>query len=381
MGRVFISFSSKNSAIAQAICHKLEENNIKSWIAPRDIPVGTKYSSVITRAIKDCSAVVLVFSEQSAKSAWVESEINIAFTNEKPIIPYKIDSSLLENYDEFYLMLNNRHWIDAYPDVDSHYTELISVVLQVVSETCNSNQITNRTKNRFSISVGFLKKYASLILALIILFVVLGLTCVGQYRNNKTQPGSNKQVVGTNIVSRTDFDRNATNDNMIYQVGDFYDDGEMIGVVFWVDGSGRHGKIISLQESLNYWEIAYPQKLIGADDRYNGMNNMHKVRQVPYWREKYPAFAWCDNLGDNWYIPSIEELITLISVADLINPILEIYGVKIITDYCNTIYWSSTETNYKVDDETLSAMCYDLEVGFNSMPRDINGRVRSIAIF
>ena len=378
---VFISYSSKNTTIAQEICNELEKNDIKCWIAPRDIPVGAKYSSVITRAIKESIVVVLIFSEQSAKSSWVESEINIAFTNEKPIIPYKIDTSLLEKYDEFYLMLNNRHWIEAYPDIGAHYAELISVVSQVVNGVLSSTSIKKHAKNRFSIIVGYLKKHVSLILGLIILLSVFVWIYVEQGKNNKTPSSTNEQVVEANIVSGIDFTRNVANDNMICQIGDFYDDGEKIGVVFWVDGSGRHGKIISPQESFDFWEAAYPQKLIGANDRWDGMNNMHKVRQIPYWREKYPAFAWCADLGKDWYLPSKEELIFLMSVANLINPTLEMYGVKITTDYCDTLYWSSTETNNSVDDETLSAMCYHLEVGSNSMPRDMKGRVRAIAIF
>ncbi len=101
-------------------------------MAPRDIPVGSKYATVITQAIKECKAVVLVFSEQSAISPWVESEINIAFSNRKPIIPYKIDLATLENYDEFYLMLNNRHWIESYPDFKTRFSELVSVVSSLV---------------------------------------------------------------------------------------------------------------------------------------------------------------------------------------------------------------------------------------------------------
>ena len=58
---VFISYSSKNTTIAQEICNELEKNDIKCWIAPRDIPVGAKYSSVITRAIKESIVVVLIF--------------------------------------------------------------------------------------------------------------------------------------------------------------------------------------------------------------------------------------------------------------------------------------------------------------------------------
>lgn len=130
---VFISYSSKDSATAQAICHELEDNHIRCWMAPRDIPVGSKYASVITEAIKSCKAVVLVFSERSAMSPWVESEINIAFSNRKPIIPYKIDKAHVEDYSEFYLMLNNRHWIEAYPDFKTRFAELVDVVSKIVN--------------------------------------------------------------------------------------------------------------------------------------------------------------------------------------------------------------------------------------------------------
>ena len=125
---VFISYSSRQKNIADAICHVLEEHNIKCWIAPRDIPVGEKYAAVITRAIKESKLVVLVFSEMSAVSPWVESEINIAFSNRKPILPYKVDDANLSDYDEFYLMLNNRHWIESVPDFRSRFDELLETV-------------------------------------------------------------------------------------------------------------------------------------------------------------------------------------------------------------------------------------------------------------
>ena len=126
---VFISYSSKNSTAAQAICHELEDSGIKCWIAPRDIPVGSKYASVINQAIIHCKVVVLVFSDYSARSPWVESEINIAFSNRKVIIPYKIDKTNFEDFDEFYLMLNNRHWIEAYPDYKTRFKDLVTVVV------------------------------------------------------------------------------------------------------------------------------------------------------------------------------------------------------------------------------------------------------------
>lgn len=138
---VFISYSSKDSATAQAICHELEDNHIRCWMAPRDIPIGSKYATVITDAIISSKAVVLVFSERSAISPWVESEINIAFSNRKPIIPYKIDKVHLEDYSEFYLMLNNRHWIEAYPDFKTRFAELVEVVSKIVSPNAKKNLV------------------------------------------------------------------------------------------------------------------------------------------------------------------------------------------------------------------------------------------------
>lgn len=117
-------------------------------MAPRDIPVGSKYATVINHAILDAKAVVLIFSERSAvPPPWVESEINIAFSNHIPIIPYKIDNSELSNYDEFYLMLNNRHWIDAYPDFRSRLAELVAVVRAMVgASTPESSSAEEKTK-------------------------------------------------------------------------------------------------------------------------------------------------------------------------------------------------------------------------------------------
>lgn len=37
---IFISYSGKDSNTANVICHELEKNGIRCWMAPRDIPVG-----------------------------------------------------------------------------------------------------------------------------------------------------------------------------------------------------------------------------------------------------------------------------------------------------------------------------------------------------
>jgi hypothetical protein len=62
-----------------------------------------------------------------------------------------------------------------------------------------------------------------------------------------------------------------------YKVGDYYNDGKKEGVVFWVDESGKHGKIVSLTESRSLQWSKEEKRLIGADDKVDGAKNMAVV--------------------------------------------------------------------------------------------------------
>lgn len=127
---VFISYSSKNKNAAQAVCHILEQNRIKCWMAPRDISGGCSYGDVIDEAISACKVFVLVFSEQSAVSQWVQAELNIAFTEQRHIIPFRIDEAPLKGSNR--LILNQAHWIDAYPDYEVKFRDLVDSVAKAL---------------------------------------------------------------------------------------------------------------------------------------------------------------------------------------------------------------------------------------------------------
>ena len=48
---VFISYSSANIQTAQAICHALESNRIKCWMAPRDIRPGARDMVILLKKL------------------------------------------------------------------------------------------------------------------------------------------------------------------------------------------------------------------------------------------------------------------------------------------------------------------------------------------
>lgn len=131
---VFISYSSHDKVAADAICHILEQNEVRCWIAPRDIPAGAEYGDLIDEAIKHCRIVVVLFSQTAATSLWVKGEMNIAFEEGKIIIPFRLDSTPLTGQSR--VILNQRHWIDAYPDYQTKFTELVDAVLKAMGRNC-----------------------------------------------------------------------------------------------------------------------------------------------------------------------------------------------------------------------------------------------------
>ena len=146
---IFISYSTKDKITADAICHVLEENRMKCWIAPRNITSGKPYAQEIMDAITSARLVVLVFSSNSQASQFVKNEINAAFSNNKPIISFKIDESMPKRELEYFLTAN--HWLDAYPDPEKVFKTLVSDASRLIGEETQnpivSSDVMERARN------------------------------------------------------------------------------------------------------------------------------------------------------------------------------------------------------------------------------------------
>ncbi len=99
----FISYSSKNQQTADAVRQAFKKEGIPCWMAPYDIPPGSKYAFVINDALEGCSCVVLLLSKESQESNFVTIEVDRAITYEKPIIPMQLDDLKLNSGFRFYL--------------------------------------------------------------------------------------------------------------------------------------------------------------------------------------------------------------------------------------------------------------------------------------
>lgn len=104
------------------------------------------------------------------------------------------------------------------------------------------------------------------------------------------------------------------------RIGDYYfEDGttgsdlsegkNAVGIVFYVNDDGKHGKVLSLTETYCIWG---PVKTVtGATDPEEGLLNQRTIESLEEWQENYPGFAWCASLTDGnleWYMPAKVEM-------------------------------------------------------------------------
>ena len=111
---VFISYSSKDSGVAFDVCAMLEAAGLTCWIAPRNVYGGKSYAREIIEAITESQIVLFIFSSYSNCSSHVESEIDIAFNQEKVIIPFRIEEVKMSPELTYYI--NKKHHIDGIPE-------------------------------------------------------------------------------------------------------------------------------------------------------------------------------------------------------------------------------------------------------------------------
>lgn len=131
MGYAFISYSTKNQTKADAINELLKRNNIDTWMAPYDIPAGSKYAAVITNAIRECSCFVLLLSNDSQASEAVDSEVELAaLTFKKAIIPIELENVVLN--DSFFFYLHNKHITPIYK-IDEESYEMKSILNSIIA--------------------------------------------------------------------------------------------------------------------------------------------------------------------------------------------------------------------------------------------------------
>jgi hypothetical protein len=126
---IFISFSSKDDAVARAVVQFLEAQGLKCWISLRDILPGQNYQESIVLALEQAKNIVFLFSKSSNASAEVKKELSLAERLEKPVFPLRL--SPITPSGALRYELATRQWIDIFPDRKQALRKLVETIRNV----------------------------------------------------------------------------------------------------------------------------------------------------------------------------------------------------------------------------------------------------------
>lgn len=109
----FISYSSKDHEFAERLHTDLQTKDVRVWFAPHDLPIGARIRPSIDESIRAHDKLLLVLSEASVGSQWVEQEVETALAKEREsesrtvLFPIRIDDAVLEGRAGWPALLKN----------------------------------------------------------------------------------------------------------------------------------------------------------------------------------------------------------------------------------------------------------------------------------
>ena len=97
----FISYSSKDDSFAQRLHADLQDNAVRCWFAPVDMKIGDEIRPRIDQSIRMQDKLLVVLSEHSIESDWVEDEVETAIEEESKrketvLFPIRLDEAVMD---------------------------------------------------------------------------------------------------------------------------------------------------------------------------------------------------------------------------------------------------------------------------------------------
>lgn len=324
MAQIFISYKRTDRDKVFPLVKSIEnELGCKCWVDLDGIESSMQFASVICRAIDNAEVVLFMHSAVHLsidyENDWTVKELNYAQQKRKRVVLVRLDGAPLDNI--FLMNYGSKN------NIDSRDPLQFEKLLNDLRSWLQLPQHKSTLQPEVMCPCGSGKLFKD----------CHGRSAVAQESPAPVTPKPVAPIV-SQPVERT------------WKVGDYYNVDGRKGVVFWVDETGKHGKIVSLDQAEKQWctDAEYEKDLTDiASDEYDGMKNLQSIKKISDWRNKYPAFAWCADHGDGWYLPAIKELELLLlneEVHDAVNNQIEREGkTRLFSEGEYKVYWSSTE--------------------------------------
>ncbi|HEU5380018.1 MAG TPA: toll/interleukin-1 receptor domain-containing protein [Ktedonobacteraceae bacterium] len=97
----FLSYSSKEETLAQRLYADLKAQGVDCWFAPHSMKIGARIRLTIDQAIHQQAKLLLLLSQHSLESSWVEDEVEAALERERTercemLFPIRLDNAVTQ---------------------------------------------------------------------------------------------------------------------------------------------------------------------------------------------------------------------------------------------------------------------------------------------
>ena len=121
----FISYSTKDDDFVNRLYADLQNKGVRCWFAPHDMLIGAKIHDAIDEGIRLRDKVLLVLSEASIASDWVEGEVTRSLDEEQErkqivLLPIRIDNAAMETSKGWARMLRGQRHIGDFTRWKEH---------------------------------------------------------------------------------------------------------------------------------------------------------------------------------------------------------------------------------------------------------------------
>ncbi len=99
----FISHSTKDKEFADRVHEHLQNKGVRCWFAPQDLKIGDRFQEEIERSIRVYEKLLIILSDNSVNSPWVEREVQAAMEKEHRspgdtvLFPIRLDDAVMDS--------------------------------------------------------------------------------------------------------------------------------------------------------------------------------------------------------------------------------------------------------------------------------------------
>jgi hypothetical protein len=121
----FISYSSRDQEFAERLYEDLQTKGVRCWFAPEDLKIGDKFRTRIDESIRMHDKLLLVLSENSIASDWIEQEVETALGKEREqertvLFPIRLDDSVMKIPTGWPALIRNTRHIGDFTKWKNH---------------------------------------------------------------------------------------------------------------------------------------------------------------------------------------------------------------------------------------------------------------------